>query len=387
MSLYKKPGCKNWIYRTSVNGKTWEASTGTPNKAEAQRRVPGLMALAQLQRDSIKECLTLKAAMLREGNLVTQDVGKEEAERVAIALKNFYAFVGAKDIPLIKINTDLLERYQRQRLQEVSLATYNMEVTYICRMLRRNRIIVEKPKPKKGTKTPNRPFTQEELKAFFSSCIYEHWVLFMTMLVTGARPAELIPSPRSNHKPLLKTEVDFQTGKTILRNAKLKINEPDRFRVLTIPEWLLEDLKAVADETQGPYLFNLRTHGIAPLFRRILERAGLDRLDTLGRKLTAHSLRHTFCDSLAASAGNNPFAVMKSMGHANLATTQKYCHGANEIISLEPILKSKPSKIRKACYTPEECVRRNQRLMTAKAAMGKDCGERGENGEREMTHI
>lgn len=344
--LLKKPGSKNWIYRTMVNGKTWERSTGESAERKAQAKVPELVALAQMHRTQPSDCLRLKDAIVKEVDIITKDVSEREGARVDEGLGRFFAFVG-KDIALEKINTGLLEQYQRERLQKASLSTYKKESCYIARMLRRNGFHVEKPKPKRGSVTKHRPFTQEELKAFFSNCVYAHWVLFMTMLVTGARTAELIPSPRSQHKPLLKSELNVQAGRMTIRNAKLKPNEPDRFRVASIPVWLMEELKSIAAKTPGAFVFPTRKRGLAYFFDEILKRAGIAKADPLGRKLTAHSLRHTFCNSLAASVGNNPFAVMGQMGHSNISTTQIYCHGATEVIDLQALIETRPRVIKK----------------------------------------
>ena len=43
-----------------------------------------------------------------------------------------------------------------------------------------------------------------------------------------------------------------------------------------------------------PIVFNLNRH-----FRRILKAAGIPRIDRLGRKLTAHSFRHTYATLMA----------------------------------------------------------------------------------------
>ncbi len=48
--------------------------------------------------------------------------------------------------------------------------------------------------------------------------------------------------------------------------------------------------------------------------------------DPLGRKLTAHSFRHTFGTMMAQSVGSNPFIVKQLLGHSQISTTDRYCH-------------------------------------------------------------
>jgi len=56
-----------------------------------------------------------------------------------------------------------------------------------------------------------------------------------------------------------------------------------------------------------------------------LEAAGIEYVNARGERVTWHSLRHTF-GSLLGVANVDPTTLMRLMGHANLATTQRYLH-------------------------------------------------------------
>ncbi len=75
-------------------------------------------------------------------------------------------------------------------------------------------------------------------------------------------------------------------------------------------------------------------------FDRIITKAKIAKKDVLGRKLTAHSFRHTFATMMAESVGHNPFVVKQILGHRQITTTDRYCHPTAEaqVIDLAEIL-------------------------------------------------
>ena len=90
--------------------------------------------------------------------------------------------------------------------------------------------------------------------------------------------------------------------------------------------------------------------GLAKPFNAILKRAGIERIDPLGQKLTAHSFRHTYATMMAEAVGNNPFILKKILGHTQISTTEQYCHNAAPavVIDISPFLKAKPTDERGA---------------------------------------
>lgn len=61
-------------------------------------------------------------------------------------------------------------------------------------------------------------------------------------------------------------------------------------------------------------------------FDVILKRAGIPKVDALGRKATAHSFRNTYATLMAERTGHNPFVLKEILGHKCLSTTERYCH-------------------------------------------------------------
>jgi integrase len=75
-------------------------------------------------------------------------------------------------------------------------------------------------------------------------------------------------------------------------------------------------------------VFTLDGDAIANLkksYHAVLKAAGIQRANANGERVNWHSLRHTF-GSLLGAANVDSATLMKLMGHANLATTQRYLH-------------------------------------------------------------
>jgi site-specific recombinase XerD len=62
----------------------------------------------------------------------------------------------------------------------------------------------------------------------------------------------------------------------------------------------------------------LSTRAVGYLVRRAMQRAGL-----AAKAISPHALRHTYAIR-ALRAGGNVIAVQKLLGHASVATTQRY---------------------------------------------------------------
>jgi len=184
---------------------------------------------------------------------------------------------------------------------------------------------VTRPSRKRGRVTPNREFTREELHRFFDACPVRCKTLYALMLATGARLAELVPSQSSSHVPLLKSELNLEERTVTIRCAKARQGTESKVRVLPVPEELVQPLRDQINQTEGPLVFQQFSNGRRD-FEGILKRAGIAKKDALGRKVTAHSFRHTYATMMAEAIGHNPFVLKEILGHRQLSTTDRYCH-------------------------------------------------------------
>lgn len=334
MVLRRMKGRNVWIYQTEVNGKTWSRSTGQTDKKRALKEIPRLKEMAESYRIDPRDPLTLSNAIKAEVQRLKIDVSPLQSERVEFSLKNFLNYAG--DIKLERITTELLEKFQRYRLKTRSLGTVNRELIYMIRMLRVNGFHVQKPTPKPGKVTAQRALTNEELAKFFEACPARLKPLYLLMLATGARQAELVPSPMSTHKPLLKTEVDFEHSLIRLRTAKQRqgaAKANPKVRVIPLPEWVIEPLKSQMKRSKTAFVFK-RLFAACRQFDDVLKKAGIPKYDALGQKLTGHSFRHTYATLMAEMVGHNAFALKAALGHNRISTTERYCHPTAPILEI-----------------------------------------------------
>ena len=320
---------KIWHWQTRVDGKTIRRSTHESDKRSAQRKAQTFRAELLLRKrlSSNSPPATLAETILAEVARVEADVGTRQAERVRICLLNFEEWIGEK-IALEALPADTLTRYQRHRLATASRATVQKEIHAIGRMLRGKTHNVEKPPALgRGRFAPNRAFTEAEVQAIFARATGWMRDLCLVLATTGARPAEIIPSYRSNHIALLKTEVDYEAQTITLRTAKQKAGQtPAAPRTVKVPQETLDACKRQTADTLGVHVFAPGNANLARQFKALLRRAGVPRIDALGRKATLHSWRHTYATRIAQIVGQNPFLLQRALGHSQIGTTAQYCH-------------------------------------------------------------
>jgi integrase/recombinase XerC len=120
-------------------------------------------------------------------------------------------------------------------------------------------------------------------------------------------------------------DVDDEVGMVLVRSGK-----GNKDRMVPIGEPALDALKAwrrampKAWELDGPVITNLRG---ARLTTRAVENILAQRivLAGLGSSITPHGLRHCFATHML-NAGADLRSIQEMLGHASLATTQRYTH-------------------------------------------------------------
>jgi len=277
---------------------------------------------------------------------IETEVSSLQAERIGNSFNQFLKWLG-EDIQISKIDTNMISTYQRYRLQKVSRDTVDKDTNFILRMLKNNDIHIQRPKAKAGKKTEIKAFNKNELIAFFNHC-YNPILrcLFLTMLSTGARPTELIPSRRSTHIPLLKEEIDFDKGEITIRSAKVLPGHQGKIRKIRVSRELIKLLKRRIESNQGDYVFPYMF--ISREFNQILKDAKIPQFDNLGRKLIAHSFRHTYASFIAEETGGDQFILKELLGHTQIKTTERYVHTRTEskIYDIGYLQKKRKEKIK-----------------------------------------
>jgi len=317
-----------WYFQTKIHGRTFKRSTGQTDRREALKMVPAFRHQVQLQRQlstSSPRC-SLHEVIVEEVQRIEMDVGAGRAKRVKCSLTSFARWVG-RDLALERLPGDTVTQYQRFRLARAARGTVKTEIHAIMRMLQGRPHSVQKPPAiGHGRFNPNRAFTDPELHAIFQSATPHYHDLYLVLVTTGARLAEIVPSRRSAHIALLKSDVDDERGVVTIRTAKQKPGarsaEP---RMVYVPCETLDALRRQAAQTFGPHVFS-PIHNAARDFQRCLRRAGVVRLNALCERATLHSFRHTYATRAAQAVGQNQFLLQAILGHRQIGTTAQYCH-------------------------------------------------------------
>lgn len=136
-----------------------------------------------------------------------------------------------------------------------------------------------------------------------------------------------MPSERAENPALLKSEIDLEARIIRLRCGKRRSTDRNiRVRLVPIPWELLEPLHDQMDSTPGKHVFPPMCNVLRD-FNAILERAGISKVDDIGRRVVPHSLRHPCATAIAPQVGNNPLILQKVRGHGSTKTTERYVHG------------------------------------------------------------
>jgi integrase/recombinase XerC len=105
------------------------------------------------------------------------------------------------------------------------------------------------------------------------------------------------------------------------KEREVPMSEPS---VAALRTWLRYGHPRLAGEGSAGLFFNRRRHPIGPRDIRALVE-GYSRRLLPGRRVTPHTLRHSFATHLL-EGGADIRAVQELLGHASVATTQRYTH-------------------------------------------------------------
>ena len=328
---------KVWHYQTKIRGKTWRRSTKERDRARAEMVAKRIEVEVRLRRNRPDNWLKFSHAAHQEVQRLEIDVTQSQARRALTSFTQFLKWT-RRDLDITEIDRALLEDFQRYRLRTKASSTVSADLNFILRLLRQNDILVPKPSPKPGRFTESRAFTREEINRLFINCAPRMRPLYATLLCTGARVAELIPSDRSTHTPLLKSEIDFREERIHLRQAKGVPGRPAKARPpLPVPGFLLELLRWQVDQTPAEYeLVFTKQHNLRRDFREALAAAKIKRIDAVGRRIWLHSFRHTYCTLLAQQVPNT-WLLKEILGHSKISTTEKYTHVSAEMVPIAAV--------------------------------------------------
>lgn len=174
----------------------------------------------------------------------------------------------------------------------------------------------------KYEKKPKTACTQIELEYLRKACVtLKHKAILEMLYSTGCRVGELVILKKSDIDWDRKTVHLFGKGKkhrNSFLNAKAEVA-------------IKEYLNSREDDNEWLFVSDRKPHnqmhvcGIQKIMREIYERTN----GAITKKVSCHSMRHTFCTNLIEHNANI-VSVQKMAGHSSIATTSQYIHMSDE---------------------------------------------------------
>ncbi len=240
---------------------------------------------------------------------------------------------GGEEIDPDAITTDHIRSYLSEAMRTLSRATVQRRLFAIKAFFRWRETMASPASPASPARALRSPRTQRRLPAILPEDDVRRLIeadsedggpaalrdraILETLYSSGLRVSELVG--------LNWRDLDDEVGMVLVRSGK-----GNKDRMVPIGEPALDALKAwrrampKAWELDGPVITNLRggrltTRAVENILAQRIVAAGL------GSSITPHGLRHCFATHML-NAGADLRSIQEMLGHASLATTQRYTH-------------------------------------------------------------
>jgi len=240
---------------------------------------------------------------------------------------------GGDQVETGAITTDHVRGYLSEAMKTLSRATVQRRLFAIKAFFRWRETMANPGGPVSPARALRSPRTQRRLPAILpeddvrrlieadgqeaSPAALRDRAILETLYSSGLRVSELVG--------LNWRDLDDEVGMVLVRSGK-----GNKDRMVPIGEPAIDALKAwrrampIAWELDGPVITNLRggrltTRAVENILARRIVAAGL------GASITPHGLRHCFATHML-NAGADLRSIQEMLGHASLATTQRYTH-------------------------------------------------------------
>ena len=242
------------------------------------------------------------------------------------------AIVGRQvdEIDLEQITADHIRSYLAEMMKTAKRATVQRRLSAIKAFFRYRETTIGEPSPARSIRSPKNErrlpsiLQPDEVRRLIevapddtSTAAARDRAIFETLYSTGLRVSELVG--------LNWRDIDEELGMVMVRSGK-----GNKDRLVPVGEPALDALKAwrrampIAREPDGPVIVNLRggrltTRSVEMILKRRIEAAAVS------AGITPHGLRHCFATHMLGN-GADLRSIQEMLGHASLATTQRYTH-------------------------------------------------------------
>lgn len=324
-----------WWVDIHYNGKRYRKKCPGTSKSNAilyestliQKLIKG--ESINIEKEDEKEFPTFKAfaekwleTYAKPNNKASEVRNKERALRVHLV--PFFGHLRVNKIPNLKV-----EEYKEKKTQtDICNKTINNHLTVLSTCLRtaQDWLEFEKiPKIKKLKVAPQQfdYLTQEESEQLLKHAKGIWYDVFLLLLKTGMRKGELLALTWEN--------INWHNGQIIVSQSMsdriITSTKSNRIRYIDMTRELYNCLykrkekKGFVFADDESKHFSMRR--LNDTLDQICKKAGL-------RKITVHTLRHTFASHLAM-AGAPLQAIQGLLGHADIQTTMRYAHLSKSI--------------------------------------------------------
>jgi len=277
------------------------------------------------------------AAVLRKASRAADNT-VTNYRRDLLAFRSFLleraAIVGrpVDEIDVASITADHIRAYLAELMKTAKRATVQRRLSAIKAFFRYRETTLGEPSPARSIRSPKNErrlpsiLQEDEVRRLieFSSspddstpAAMRDRAILETLYSSGLRVGELVG--------LDWRDIDEELGMVMVRAGK-----GNKDRLVPLGEPALDALRAwrrampVAWEPDGPVITNLRggrltTRSVEMILQRRLEAAGVS------AGITPHGLRHCFATHMLGN-GADLRSIQEMLGHASLATTQRYTH-------------------------------------------------------------
>jgi integrase len=326
MSIFKR-GRVYW-YHFVFNGQHIQESSkqGNPRVArniESAHRVRLAKAAAGIEEPTLAPIFSDFAEEFIK--LVKDERRAQTHRRYSVSLVSLKEAFASKR--LSEITSEEIDRFKQARLQSGRKgSTINRDLACLRRLLR---IAVKRNKlratpfsdgrvdflPEQGR---DRILSFKEERAYLEAANRTLGDVAIIILECGCRPDEVFRI-RVEDVNLPERVLSIQAGKT--KNAR---------RPVPLTDAIVEVLKRRISQAKGPYIFPFHKGFGSPDWNRPMSQLWNAHKEALQKSkiqppFTLYDCRHTY-GTRAIEGGINPLSLMRLMGHANLATTNRYVH-------------------------------------------------------------
>ena len=343
MHLYKRKDSRFWWYKFGYHRVTYQASTGTKNRREAEgiaskARLDVIEGKYDIKRQKAAPLFKDAMAEFLEWSRQHHAEHPNTTRRYEIAGKPLIQAFGAKT--LNTITPEEIEKYKTLRLsqggkrgagngkvketgQKLKPATVNRELACLKAVFNhfiKLDVIVKNPVTRVKLLAENneqmRVLSFEEERLYLAACSRPLHDIAVLMLETGMRPDEIYRMRREN--------VNLETGYVFNPYGKTKAAR----RKLPLTRRATDVLQERLNAAEGDYVFPFAGDPDKPIVKAnyahyaALKRSGLP-------SFRLYDLRHTFA-SRAAMSGVDLVTLAALLGHSKIQMVLRYAHPTEE---------------------------------------------------------